>query len=127
MRTYRKDGICPRCGVNPRAVRPDGRPRGWCRPCETDQKIEYLRTEAGKATMRRYAVSAKGKATHAKGQVKRRQAIRAAKTPLTCWWCGGTTDRIGGTSRAFDTPECAKRAKQHLWDLTRAGWDVTGL
>lgn len=62
----RTDGICPRCGINPRAARSDGRLRGWCRPCESAQKAEYLRTDAGKAVMRRYLRSAKGKAAVAR-------------------------------------------------------------
>ncbi len=60
---HRRDGICPRCGVNPRPPRASGTGlRGWCRPCESAQKTEYMRTDAGKATMRRYLASDKGQA-----------------------------------------------------------------
>ncbi len=50
----RGDGICPRCGVNPRPARPTGLLRSWCRPCETAQKSEYMRSDAGKAAWRRW-------------------------------------------------------------------------
>jgi predicted nucleic acid-binding Zn ribbon protein len=35
---YRSDGLCPRCGVSPRAVSTAGRVRGWCKPCEAADK-----------------------------------------------------------------------------------------
>lgn len=47
--------LCPRCKENPRTIRPDGRKRGWCKKCESKQKTEYARTEAGKQTRHRWA------------------------------------------------------------------------
>lgn len=55
--------ICPRCKEQPRGLRPDGRMRGWCRKCESAQKTEYQRTEAGKATWRRYYYKRTGRAS----------------------------------------------------------------
>ena len=46
--------LCPKCEINPRSTRPDGRLRGWCKPCESAQKAEYALTDAGKATWRRW-------------------------------------------------------------------------
>jgi predicted nucleic acid-binding Zn ribbon protein len=34
----RDDGLCPKCGRQPRAVTPSGRVRGWCRGCEAGYK-----------------------------------------------------------------------------------------
>jgi hypothetical protein len=59
--TMRKGGLCPRCGEGPRPTRSDGTLRGWCRPCESAQKVEYMKTDAGKAVLKRYAQSEKGK------------------------------------------------------------------
>lgn len=56
------DGLCPKCKQHPKATRPNGKTRSWCRQCESKQKAEYLRTEAGKETMRRYQRSEKGRA-----------------------------------------------------------------
>lgn len=72
--TVRRDGICPRCGTNPRPRRPDGRLRGWCRPCESKQKAQYCRTEAGKATYRRWSTSEKGRAALARRYAKRKES-----------------------------------------------------
>jgi hypothetical protein len=59
QRKTRKDGICPNCGVNPRPF-VTSRLRGWCKPCESAQKAEYMRSPAGKATYARWYHSAKG-------------------------------------------------------------------
>lgn len=52
--TGRDFTICPRCDTNPRAARPDGRLRGWCKQCEAKQKVAYNNSEAGKAAMDKY-------------------------------------------------------------------------
>lgn len=64
-------GLCRRCGERPRKVRPSGGFRSWCGPCESAQKADYQRTPAGKAAMRRYVQSEKGRA--ARNALARRQ------------------------------------------------------
>lgn len=66
--TVRSDGICPRCGERPRKARPGGGLRGWCAPCESKQKTQYMRTEAGKAAMARYLATEKGQQARRRAQ-----------------------------------------------------------
>lgn len=86
---HRTDGICPRCGTNLRPQRPDGRLRGWCHPCESQQKGEYCRSTAGKATWKRFYV---------KGH---------------CWWCVLPPDATP-YQRNFCSTECTVAAVRHL-------------
>lgn len=38
---HRSDGICPRCGTNPRAVSRGGRMHGYCNACQKELQREY--------------------------------------------------------------------------------------
>jgi hypothetical protein len=76
----RRDGICPRCGTNPRPARPDGGRRPWCRSCESAQKAEYQRTPAGKATAARYWHSEKGRAAGRRAFARFYAKQKAAQT-----------------------------------------------
>lgn len=67
--------ICPKCGINPRPLRnavtkTGGTHRGTCRSCESKQKAEYYRTEAGKDTSRRYLESEKGRVASRRAALK---------------------------------------------------------
>lgn len=54
------DGICPQCRQRPRGRRASGGLRGWCGACESAQKIEYMKTPAGRQTFRRWYVKKRG-------------------------------------------------------------------
>lgn len=48
--------ICPRCNVNPRALRSNGRLRSWCAACEAQQKKDYNSSSAGRVAQRNYQI-----------------------------------------------------------------------
>lgn len=90
----RADGICPRCNTNPRPLRPNGKRRGWCNPCEAKQKAEYMRSEAGQATMQRYL---------------EKHGYTIGPTEAPCLWCGETVSRrgaLGAGQRKFCSTPC---------------------
>lgn len=104
--------ICPKCGVNPRRERPDGRLRGWCLQCESAQKAEYQRTDAGKATLARYA-----------------EKTRTTTEPVgNCQWCGEPISRrgaLGAGQRKFCNPRCRRDDKNYRDFISRARKNLT--
>ncbi len=73
-------GMCPRCRVNPKAPRRSGGTRSWCRSCETKQKAQYQATPAGKATLRRYYQSHKGRQAQRQAAARYAARKKAAQT-----------------------------------------------
>lgn len=54
--------VCTKCGGSgERRLRANGVPISWCRSCESRQKSEYIKTDAGKAAIRKYQRSENGK------------------------------------------------------------------
>lgn len=88
-----KAGICPRCRTNPRHPRPDGRLRSWCKQCESQQKGDYARTPAGRATYQRWYL-----------KMRANSAVRG-----TCFWCAAPIERHG--ARADDHMYCNKTCR----------------
>jgi endogenous inhibitor of DNA gyrase (YacG/DUF329 family) len=95
----RLDGICPKCNVHPRPRRPDGGLRGWCLHCEVVQKGEYLKTEAGKATVRRWL---------------EKSGRYMGPPEAACAWCGARVNRRGtqgAGSRRYCSPDCVRQGR----------------
>jgi endogenous inhibitor of DNA gyrase (YacG/DUF329 family) len=100
--------LCPRCKVNLRVLRPDGRKRGWCGPCEAAQKADYMRSPAGKLVVKRYAL-------------RHHEFKNPIVTP--CPWCTRPVLRRGyqgSGTREYCTLECRTAAKRHREALRKA-------
>lgn len=96
--------LCPRCKSRERAPRRTGGFRSWCRQCESSQKTEYCRTEAGKEVQRRWYFKAYPLAERA------------------CRWCGTafTPPRVQGYGKqAHCSAECARSTKNHEGNLRK--------
>lgn len=105
--------LCPHCLTNPKVIRPDGRFRGWCGPCEAAQKAEYNRSLAGKRTVMRYA-----------------ERHRRYKLPsvMPCYWCGAPVLRRGyyGCGRKnYCSNGCLTAGKLHQSALRKAAGRIT--
>ena len=79
--------ICPRCKINRKTERSDGRLRSWCRDCENKQKHEYNHSPAGKANTRRYY----------------ERHCRPTWTPRDCFWCATPMPLTKGRRPGEDT------------------------
>jgi hypothetical protein len=108
MTPRRTDGICPRCNTNLRAVRSSGKLRSWCGPCESKQKTQYMASDAGRATMRRY---------------RERHGYVTGPPEVPCGWCGAPVYRreacgVGG--KRFCDSECRRHGQNHEQSLRYA-------
>lgn len=97
--------LCPRCKTNERAPRRTGGFRSWCRSCESSQKVEYCRTEAGRATYRRWYHKA------------------FPQPERTCGWCGTSfqAPRVPGYSKLRHcSKQCADSNLRHKAALRKS-------
>lgn len=87
--------VCPKCGESKSIdefqwIKPTQRPHGWCRPCVYEGHKRYLKTEAGKAHLRRYRLTPERQRKNAARDFTRAAIKLGILVPQPCEVCGVT-------------------------------------